>query len=306
MPKALELFAGLEGWTSAREEFPDWEFVTTDFDEKFPVTFHADIFDLTAEGLMEEYGYFDLILASPPCEKFSVSALSKYWWVVDDCSNCGAPVRLTKRTHGKGSTTTWHHVMADNDDTCPGGPQSTVKQEPRIEPKNDAARYYARMVEHTMDIIRGLDPKFWVMENPSGMMKRLPVLAEDPSIERREISYCRYGMTYMKPTTLWGGFPPSLELHPVCKTRPNKNNPLQGQEVVEPETGWIFITDEYGDPCHEKAQRGARTGIQRITSYAEKSLVPTDLSRAVLGAADRDLRPRKRFTRRPFKGLQSV
>ena len=294
--KALELFAGLEGWTSARDKFPGWEFVTTDYDEQFPVTFHADIFDLDAEWLLANYGYFDLVLASPPCEKFSVSALSKYWWVVDDCVNCGGPIRLSKRTHGKGSTTTWIHdsEFADCD-----SPHATVKREPRIEPKNDDARYYMRMVEHTMDIIRGLNPKLWVMENPSGMMKRLPVLIDDPSIERREISYCRYGMTYMKPTTLWGGFPPSLELHPVCSTRPNKNNPLQGQEVIDPDTGWVFITDEHGEPCHEKAQRGARTGIQRITNYAEKSLVPRDLSYAVLASADRDLRrKRKRVVRK--------
>lgn len=289
--KALELFAGLEGWTSARDEFPGWDFVTTDIDESFDVTFHADVFDLTAEELLDRFGYFDLVLASPPCEKFSVSSLSKYWWVVDDCANCGGPVRLVKRTHGKGGTTTWQHdsEFADCDE-----PKASIKHEPRIEPKNEDARFYMRMVEHTLDLIWKLDPKFWVMENPSGMMKRLPVLAEDPRVERREISYCRYGMTYMKPTTLWGGFPPSLKLHPVCQTRPNKANPLQGQEVIDPTTGWVFVTDEHGEPCHEKAQRGARTGIQRISSYAEKSLVPRDLSHAVLAAADRDLKKKTR------------
>lgn len=297
--RCLELYAGLEGWTSARDEFPGWDFITTDIDEKFDVTFHADVFDLTAEDLLDRFGYFDLVLASPPCEKFSVASLSKYWWVVDDCRNCGNKVRLVKRTHGKGGTQTWEHT----DQGEPGQvgcwePHAVLQHEPRIEPKNDDARFYARMVEHTLDLIRGLAPKYWVMENPSGMMKRLPVLAEDPRIERREISYCRYGMTYMKPTTLWGGFPPSLNLHPVCQTRPNKANPLQGQEVIDPQTGWTFVTDEHGNPCHEKAQRGARTGIQRITSYAEKSLVPHDLSHAVLAAAERDMKKTRRVIRR--------
>ena len=295
--RVLELFAGLEGWISARDSFPGFSFVTTDIDERFPVTFHADIFDITAEWLLETYGYFDLVLASPPCEKFSVASLSKYWWVVDDCANCGGPIRLVKRVHGKGGSTTWQHdsEFADCDE-----PHATLKHEPRIEPKNDDARFYAKMVAHTLDIVWGLNPKFWVMENPSGMMKRLPVLSEDPRIERREISYCRYGMTYMKPTTLWGGFPPSLKLHPVCQTRPNKSNPLQGQEVIDPETGWTFVTDEHGEPCHEKAQRGARTGIQRILSYAEKSLVPRDLSYAVLSAAQADgVRSRRVVRRKP-------
>jgi hypothetical protein len=290
--RCLELYAGLEGWTSARDEFPNWEFVTTDYDEQFPVTFHADIFDLTVEWILETYGWFDVILASPPCEKFSVASLSKYWWVVDDCVNCRQPVRLVKRTHGRGGTTTWEHTT-DAGLAC-HEPRSTIKHEPRIEPKNDEARYYSDMVAHTMKLIRGLAPKFWVMENPSGMMKRLPILTDDPEVERREISYCRYGMTYMKPTTLWGGFPPSLKLHEVCKTRKSKKYPLAGQEVIDPDSGWTYITDEHGEPCHEKAERGARTGIQRITSYAEKSLVPRDLSYAVLEAAEHDLKQKTR------------
>lgn len=294
--RALELYAGLLGWGSGGEERPDWEIISTDIDTKFDVTFHANVLDLTADDLLAEYGYFDMVLASPPCEKFSVSSLSKYWWVVDTCTNCGGPVRLTKRGQ-KGAPNVWQHdsEFADCDE-----PHASVKSEPTIEPKNDEARFYSNMVEHTLKLIWGLQPKFWVMENPSGMMKRLPVLAEDPRVERREISYCRYGMTYMKPTTLWGGFPRSLELHPVCQTRRNAKNPKQGQFVTDPETGWVFVTNELGEPCHEKAERGARTGIQRISGYAEKSLVPYELSKAVFDAADRDLAspPRKVIRRR--------
>jgi len=282
MLRVLDLFAGLRGWTSAFENSPKWDVITTDIDGKFDVTFHADVFDLDAQDLTGRFGYFDLVLASPPCEKFSVASLSKYWWVVDTCVNCGAPIRLVKRTHGKNRTTTWQH---DTETTC-AAPHSTLKKEPRIEPKNEEARYYSRLVGHTLQLIRDLSPRYWLMENPSGMMKRLPVLAD---VERREISYCRYGMTYMKPTTLWGGFPPSLKLHPVCKTRPSKSNPLQGQEVVDPETGWVFVTDEHGKPCHEKAERGATTGIQRLTSYATKSLIPYELSQAVRDSVEQPL-----------------
>lgn len=290
--RALELFAGLRGWTSAREDSDEWELITTDIDTKFDVTFHADVMDLTASDLIAEYGHFDAVLASPPCEKFSVSSLSKYWWVVDDCHNCGERVRLMKKTHGKGSTTTWEHLGEGCDE-----PRATVKHEPDIEPKNDEALLFAGFVEQTLKLIEGLAPAYWVMENPTGMMRRLPILKNDPTIDLRPISYCRYGMTYMKPTDLWGGFPPSLELHPVCKTRPNKNNPLQGQQVEMP-NGWIYVTDENGEPCHEAASRGARTGIQRISSYAEKSLVPTPLSDAFFTAVERDLAPKKRIVRR--------
>lgn len=284
--RVLDLFAGLRGWTSAFDDLPNWEVVTTDIDERFDVTFHADVLELTADALNERFGGFDLVLASPPCEKFSVASLSKYWWVLDDCRNCGNEVRLVKRTHGKGGAQTWEHVDEVVGQIGCWEPHAVLKREPRIAPKNDEARYYSRLVEHTMQLIRDLAPSYWVMENPSGMMKRLPVLAD---VERREISYCRYGMTYMKPTTLWGGFPPSLKLHPVCQTRKNKANPRQGQEVIDPETGWVFVTNERGEPCHEKAERGAKTGIQRLNDYAKKSLIPRGLSLAVAAAAEADL-----------------
>ena len=63
----------------------------------------------------------------------------------------------------------------------------------------------------------------------------------------------------MKPTDLWGHFPAGLTFNPMCKN---------------------------GDPCHERAPRGAKTGTQGISGAAERAVVPYLLSLAVCEAME--------------------
>jgi hypothetical protein len=83
-------------------------------------------------------------------------------------------------------------------------------------PKNDTARLGLRLLEATLAIIREADPAYFVIENPMGKMRRMPQLA---GLDHRHVTYCQYGETRMKPTDLWGGFPPSLVLAPPLQTR---------------------------------------------------------------------------------------
>lgn len=74
--KVLDLFAGLEGWSSAfREQGHD--VCSVDFDPRFDVTITADILKLRREDL--PWTDPDIILASPPCEGFTVMNIGKNW-----------------------------------------------------------------------------------------------------------------------------------------------------------------------------------------------------------------------------------
>ncbi len=75
--KVLDLFSGLGGWSQA---FLDrgHEIVTVDNDEKFKPDICADMMILSA-GSFGNPGKFDVILASPPCNCFSVMTISRYW-----------------------------------------------------------------------------------------------------------------------------------------------------------------------------------------------------------------------------------
>jgi hypothetical protein len=125
------------------------------------------------------------------------------------------------------------------------------------EPKTEAAKISQKLVAHTLQLIKELaPPKGWLMENPRGMLRKLPVVE---GFERRTVTYCTYGDTRMKPTDLWG-------------------------EVK----GWTPRTAcKNGQGCHEAAPRGSKTGTQGLKGAKNRSRVPYDLGHEILEALDR-------------------
>lgn len=158
--KVLDLFCGLGGWASAFT-VRGHEVVGVDWDERFSPDVGADVFDLKPKDLP---GPFDIVLASPPCEKFSVLTLGRNW-------------------HRDGR------------------------------PKTGGAAKAEALVWATRILIEALDPAFFLIENPTGKLRVLRPLAD---LEMRTVTYCQYGAPWRKSTDLWGGFPPSLVLRPVC------------------------------------------------------------------------------------------
>ena len=119
-------------------------------------------------------------------------------------------------------------------------------------PKTHAASFNQLLVAYTLNLIDSLKPKAWLMENPRGMLRTLPVVQ---ALKRRTVTYCTYGDTRMKPTDLWG----ELDWTPrqACKN---------------------------GMPCHEAAPRGSRTGTQGLKGAKERSRVPYELSKEICDA----------------------
>jgi len=70
--RAIELFCGTKSFSKVANEL-GIETVTIDFDKKFNPDICADIFSI------KELPQSDIIWASPPCEKFSVASMGKYW-----------------------------------------------------------------------------------------------------------------------------------------------------------------------------------------------------------------------------------
>lgn len=129
----------------------------------------------------------------------------------------------------------------------------------KVTAKHPRAEQAQLLVQHALSLIAGLEPRWWIMENPRGMLRTMPFMLP---LARRTVTYCQYGETRMKPTDLWGRFPPGLVFHPACSN---------------------------GDKCHEAAPRGARTGTQGIKGYFNRSLVPYQLSLAVCTGVERAL-----------------
>lgn len=73
--KVLDLFAGMGGW-SAPFAAAGHEVYRVDWDDRFDLELVADINTLLPEDLPWKP---DLILASPPCECFSVASIGTHW-----------------------------------------------------------------------------------------------------------------------------------------------------------------------------------------------------------------------------------
>jgi len=121
------------------------------------------------------------------------------------------------------------------------------------------------LVHHTVGLIAGLDPDFWLLENPMGGMRR--VLGRPDA----HVWWCQYGSNRAKPTDLWGKIPPSFE----------------------PRRCW-----NGNDDCHhEPAPRGSDAGTQRSDrSAAERAELPRELSTAILRAVENPKPTQTRLT----------
>lgn len=119
-------------------------------------------------------------------------------------------------------------------------------------PKTEHAAYSQALVIATVKLILDIYPrKGFLIENPRGVLRKLPPVCNLP---RHTVSYCRYGDTRMKPTDLWGSVP-GWEPRPMCKN---------------------------GNPDHEAAPRGAKTGTQGLADAADRAIVPWALWAEVL------------------------
>lgn len=121
-------------------------------------------------------------------------------------------------------------------------------------PKTESARLAMSLVQKTQEIIEELKPQFWVIENPRGMLRKLPLMTEwidKMGGVRHTVSYCQYGDTRQKPTDLWTNIPKEMWTpRPMCSP---------------------------GSKCHEAAPRGSRTGTQGLKGAKERGVIPPAL-----------------------------
>ena len=193
----LDLFCGLKGASAPFLTSPKWDVTTVDVETKFNPTFVRDLSRPEVyDELYQHNSNFDFVWASPPCTKFSVASIGRYW---------------------KGNK-----------------PGKEVEEE-------------VKMLRLLVDFCKQY--KYFVIENPRGMMRKVDFLNEE--LKRITITQCQYGKEYMKPTDLWGVFPPNWIPNPACKN---------------------------GAPCHVSAPRGSNSGIQAIKSAAERAKIPFPLT----------------------------
>lgn len=118
------------------------------------------------------------------------------------------------------------------------------------EPKSDSALLGLRLLKKTIYIIAKSKPKYWFIENPRGMMRKvIDEIFEENGITdyvRHTVTYCQYGDTRMKPTDIWTNCK-EWNPKPACKN---------------------------GSPCHVAAPRGSSTGTQGLKNAKDRGIIP--------------------------------
>jgi len=112
-----------------------------------------------------------------------------------------------------------------------------------------------KLLAKTFEIIMLSRPIFWFIENPRGMMRKLPIL---DALKKNTITYCQYGDSKMKPTDIWT----NCDIwHPksACKN---------------------------GDGCHISSPRGSRSGTQGLKNAIERSKIPKQLCEEIVTACE--------------------
>lgn len=101
-------------------------------------------------------------------------------------------------------------------------------------PLNEKTLKGIEIVKKTIKLIQELNPKFFVIENPRGMLRKQDFMQ---ILNRTTVTYCQYGLQYQKATDLWHNLN-SWQPKPVCSPK---------------------------SPCHVRSPRGSQQGIQGVT-----------------------------------------
>jgi len=117
-------------------------------------------------------------------------------------------------------------------------------------PKTNEAEIGLLLLKKTIFIMNELQPKYYVIENPRGLMRKMGAVYY---LSRHTVTYCQYGDSRMKPTDIWTNA--DWTPRPMCKN---------------------------GMSCHESAPRGSKTGTQGLKGAYERSKVPYELCKELL------------------------
>lgn len=239
--KVLDLCSGKGGFSQAFEE-RGHPVTTLDINERFDPDILADMLDLTSDDLLqieEDFGPFDVVVASPPCTTTSNGSFRWHWDAFAECVECG---EVVERLSGE----QWAECCDD----------PRYASDYKYVPESDTAFAHQELFARTISTIALFSPDYWWVENPMGLLKKLPFVQGLPMTK---ITFCQYGRNVMKPTNLWGRWPDTWQPREPCSP---------------------------GADCHEAAPRGAKTGTQGIKDPAMRAFLPWELSEEICLAVE--------------------
>lgn len=182
--KVLELFAGTRSIGKAFEA-KGHKVYSVEWDRSFEnIDLYADVLTVTAEQIVKDFGFPDVVWASPDCTTFSIAAISHH--------------RRKNPETGNLDPVSEYAIFCDKVD------QHVLSL---IDDLNELRRNH------------GLPELLYFIENPRGGMRKMIWMKGRP---RYTVTYCQYELDKpveerrMKPTDIWTNHP-DPKFKPMCK-----------------------------------------------------------------------------------------
>ena len=209
--RVIDLFSGLGGFSQA---FLDRGHDVTRYElakefEYVPCTIIKDVWELNANDLIGA----DIVLASPPCNHFSIASVYIHW------------------------------------------------PKPLKEPTRET-REQIRLIQHTISIIKEADPKYWMLENPRGKLRSI---LGTPGILQ---CWGSWGMNALKPTHLWGKFPPVEWRN--CESAKYEHAERGSKKGVQGINKKSFKKNKFAYRPQERTHRGSMLLMLSLLAYCKR------------------------------------
>ncbi|MCX6748691.1 MAG: DNA cytosine methyltransferase [Candidatus Pacearchaeota archaeon] len=127
------------------------------------------------------------------------------------------------------------------------------------------------IVKKTLAIIKEINPTFFIIENPRGMLRKQDFMQ---SLHRDTVTYYQYGSHVMKPTDLWNNLS-SWKPRPMCK-------PMSDCHDHQPRTY----------KCKVKAgvlnlgTQGRKSNYEKVRNPIFRAVVPKELCLEILKSCE--------------------
>jgi hypothetical protein len=132
----------------------------------------------------------------------------------------------------------------------------TPDRKPRSQKTIDAVRLH----QHALRLIEQLNPKYYFIENPRGLLRKMPWMKP---YRRYTLTYCQYGSRVQKPTDIWTNHP-----------NPGFKRPC-----------------EPGASCHISSPSGSSLGLAKRSNFKnahERSVIPQQLCEHIVQICEQD------------------
>jgi len=138
-------------------------------------------------------------------------------------------------------------------------------------PKNEKTLEGIALVKKTLQLIRELNPTFWIIENPRGMLRKQEFMPND---FRKTVTYCQYGSHVQKPTDLWNNISAWIP-RPVCKPNANCHDHQPRGYASKLKAGVLHL-----------GTQGRKSNYEKVRNPIFRAVVPRDLCLEIVKACE--------------------